>query len=55
MDVDTTSQDLLQGFQEELLAQKGLSLQTVTAYTQDIQNFLGFLQQYMALKLDVQY
>lgn len=46
MDLDKTTQDLLQNFQEELLAQKGLSLQTVTAYTQDIHNFLDFLQQY---------
>ena len=35
--------DLLPGFKEELLAQKGLSLNTANAYEQDLNDFFSFL------------
>ena len=40
---NNSNRDLLQGFKEELLAEKGLALNSVTAYEQDLNDFLAFL------------
>ena len=44
-DQPNTLDTYLEGFTTQLLAQKGLSLQTVTAYTQDLHDFANFLSQ----------
>ena len=43
MDSKNNNADLLQRFKEDLLAQKGLALNTVSAYEQDLNDFLAFL------------